>query len=204
MAMRQGQMENQSAKAAPAAVGRGNRRRSSIGRHRPSFAAEAIPEETAMPAQTPAPAAAAQTAAEHAAADLTEDMAISPDRTPGLLHKNQQQIMQQEQETPVGDGGGAAAQDADGLTTNLLLDDRSVGGWDHVIGAGVPGTTGRGSVGSNVLTMHGLVSETLSLHCQSTECSELACRLVAAPGQTIVCISAQTAKARVKGAVPAV
>jgi hypothetical protein len=55
----------------------------------------------------------------------------------------------------------------DGLTTNLLLDDhRQLGGWGHVPlggtearpslgGAGGLTThTGRGSVGSNVLTMH--------------------------------------------------
>jgi hypothetical protein len=60
-----------------------------------------------------------------------------------------------------------AAADVDGLTTSLLLDDhRQLGGWGHVPlggtkarpslgGAGGLTThTGRGSVGSNVLTMH--------------------------------------------------
>jgi hypothetical protein len=54
----------------------------------------------------------------------------------------------------------------DGLTTNLLLDDRQLPGWGHVplagastrpsLGGGGSLTThtGRGSVGSNVLTMH--------------------------------------------------
>lgn len=157
-AVRQGQIESQAATAAAAPAGRGNnRRRSSIGRHRPSFAAEPIPEEASTPASVLALASAAPRVAGHAAEDTTEDMAASPHHTAGLVHHNQQP----EQETPVGEGGGAAAQDADGLTTNLLLDDRIAGGWGHVIGARAPGTTGRGSVGSNVLTMHGLVSEIL-------------------------------------------
>lgn len=73
--------------------------------------------------------------------------------------------------SPAAAAGGAAAAgagpDVDGLTTNLLLDDqRQLPGWGHVPlgGAGMrpsPGGaggltthTGRGSVGSNVLTMH--------------------------------------------------
>jgi len=64
-------------------------------------------------------------------------------------------------------GGSAAAGDVDGLTTNLLLDDnRQLMGWGHVPlavnntrpslggGGGLTTHTGRGSVGSNVLTMH--------------------------------------------------
>lgn len=64
-------------------------------------------------------------------------------------------------------GGAAAAGDVDGLTTNLLLDDqRQLMGWGHVPlavqntrpslggGGGLTTHTGRGSVGSNVLTMH--------------------------------------------------
>lgn len=58
-------------------------------------------------------------------------------------------------------GGG----EVDGLTTNLLLDDhRQLAGWGHVplgaraslggAGGGLTTHTGRGSVGSNVLTMH--------------------------------------------------
>lgn len=141
-AIRRGQLAQQP--AGTSAAGRG-RRRSSIGRSRQSLAAEAIPEETATPVATAA------------AADFTEEMALSPERSPALPSNHQQQPLQQEQETPVGEAGPAGGQDMDGMTTNLLLDDRSVGGWGHVIGARVPNTTGRGSVGSNVPTM-GLVS----------------------------------------------
>jgi hypothetical protein len=88
-------------------------------------------------------------------------MAISPDRTPGLLTGQQQHGQQQEEETPGGvpdftGAAAAAAADGDGLTTNLLLDDRDLGGWAHVPLAQHTscGTTGRGSVGSNVPTMH--------------------------------------------------
>lgn len=65
-------------------------------------------------------------------------------------------------------GAGAAGGccEVDGLTTNLLLDDhRQLPGWGHVplvgeraslggAGGGLTTHTGRGSVGSNVLTMH--------------------------------------------------
>lgn len=62
-------------------------------------------------------------------------------------------------------GAAAAGGEVDGLTTNLLLDDhRQLPGWGHVplgeraslggAGGGLTTHTGRGSVGSNVLTMH--------------------------------------------------
>lgn len=70
-----------------------------------------------------------------------------------------------------GGAGGAAAADLDGLTTHLLMDDnrQQLPGWGHVPlagahteraslgasgGGGLTTHTGRGSVGSNVLTMH--------------------------------------------------
>jgi hypothetical protein len=72
--------------------------------------------------------------------------------------------------SPAGAAAAAAAAAAgggevDGLTTNLLLDDhRQLAGWGHVplgarpslggAGGGLTTHTGRGSVGSNVLTMH--------------------------------------------------
>jgi hypothetical protein len=180
LAVRQGQLPHRTlpgVTAAPAAVGAAavggmgppagraaGRRRSSVGRgqRRTSLATEVIPEEVATPIQPPAAedaalaAEAATPAGVAAGGEVTEDMAISPDRTPGLLTGQQQQ--QQEEETPGGVPGfpGAAAADGDCLTTNLLLDDRDLGGWAHVPLAqhASCGTTGRGSVGSNVPTMH--------------------------------------------------
>lgn len=147
-AVRHGQLEQSAAgvpAVAPSAVAsKGGRRRSSIARH--SLMTQVIAEEAATPAE---PATARAEPADAAALNITEDMAISPDRTRDLT-------AQQEQETP-GDSA-IAGQDLDGMTTNLLLDDRSVGGWGHVISARAPETTGRGSVGSNVPTIHGLVS----------------------------------------------
>lgn len=68
----------------------------------------------------------------------------------------------------------AAGAELDGLTTNLLLDDhRQLPGWGHIplggIGArpslggmgGMTTHTGRGSVGSNMLTMHTVSSSAL-------------------------------------------
>jgi hypothetical protein len=132
---------------------------------------EVIPEEAAtpvLPAAAPEAAVgafaaeAATPAAAAAAGEITEDMAISPDRTPGLLAGQQQHGQHEEEETPggvpdfSGAAAAAAAADGDGLTTNLLLDDRDLGGWAHVPLAQHTscGTTGRGSVGSNVPTMH--------------------------------------------------
>lgn len=47
-----------------------------------------------------------------------------------------------------------AVLDADGMTTKLLMDDRHTLGWSHVPIAGASIATGRGSVGSNVVTMN--------------------------------------------------
>jgi hypothetical protein len=184
-AVRQGQLPHRTlpgvtaAPAAAAAAGAmgppagraGGKRRSSVGRgqRRTSLATEVIPEEVATPVQPAAAAAeaaagagtfaaeAATPAGVAAAGEMTEDMAISPDRTPALLTGQQQQ--QLGEETPggmPGFAGAAAGGDGDGLTTNLLLDDRDLGGWAHVPLAqhASCGTTGRGSVGSNVPTMH--------------------------------------------------
>lgn len=182
MAVRQGQLPLPGAACAAAAgppmTRAGGRRRSSVGRGRASLVPEVIPEEAASPAvpaaggDDVATAAAGAAPAEHtshaapAGGDMTEDMAISPDCTPGLMGQRIQQQLQQPahdvQHTPGAMApGSVAAQDADGLTTNLLLDDRDIVGWGHVPVA--PHTTGRGSVGSNVPTMH-LVREHMGLY----------------------------------------
>jgi hypothetical protein len=119
LAVRQGQLPHRTlpgVTAAPAAAagagaagsmgppaGRGEgRRRSSVGRgqRRTSLVNEVIPEEAVTPVQPAAApeaaagafaAEAATPAAVAAAGEMTEDMAISPDRTPGLLTGQQQQ-----------------------------------------------------------------------------------------------------------------
>lgn len=181
----------------PPAGRAGVRCRSSVarGQHRSSLATEVIPEEVATPVQPVAAAVpedaagavgafaaaeAATPAGVAAGGEVTEDMAISPDRTPGLLTGQQQRLQQQQEEdTPggvPGFSGAAAAADGDGLTTNLLLDDRDLGGWAHVPLAqhAACGTTGRGSVGSNVPTMH-LVS---CVWASDREESQRCCRAV--------------------------
>jgi hypothetical protein len=90
----------------------------------------------------------------------------------------------------LGGGGYAAAGDVEGLTTNLLLDDRleehrQLPGWGHVplggaaalgrasLGAtGGLNHTGRGSVGSNVLTMHSVSAYACGegVQCENTSC----------------------------------
>jgi len=140
----------------------GGRRRSSANRFpRHSLAAEVIPEEVATPS-APEPkesdVAAAVAAPTPARLEMTEDMAISPDCTPAARHGQQQPHSSEMQETPA--DAGCAMGDVDGLTTNLLLDDRNAEDscWGHVPPARASSGTGRGSVGSNVPTLHGLVS----------------------------------------------
>lgn len=201
------------AAAAKPAGGGGGRRRSSIGRRsRVSLATDVIPEEVAVTPQLPVQQEEQECREEQGqeqqgwAAQAGEDVAAAADgevseddmdisaslggATPGLLGG-----LSGQPRAPAAAAAGAA--DADGLTTNLLLDETgrpSLPGWGHVPlaggrggataaaasaaglagpqgmaslaagGAGMAGRTsgggmttmmtGRGSVGSNVLTMH--------------------------------------------------
>eukprot|EP00775_Hariotina_reticulata_P001252 gene1252-1592_t len=151
-AVRQGQLQQ---------LPGGGRRRSSINRFpRHSLATEVIPEEavTPEPKEQDAAAVAAAAVADPmpVALEMTEDMAISPDCTPAAKHGLQQHHIMQLPETPA--DAGCAMGDVDGLTTNLLLDDRNVvdACWGHLPPARASSGTGRGSVGSNVPTLHNL------------------------------------------------